>query len=144
MTTPLSSDSHILTRRIIPGLKDEHRLVAMPYWAWHWLEDFMKVNRISYQGIYDVFAGHTAKNNKDISDTLLMLAELHHEQTMREAYHLANDNEAPCVTLKYKRGADRAQFNLPRIYKLFGFMPCATTLKAVWERRHARGTLKVN
>ena len=122
-----------LTTKIIPGLLNDYRIVSLPYWAWYWLEDFMMKNRISYQGIYETFG-----NGQDLNQTLHNIAELHHEHAMREVYNLCNDNEPDenvCITQIYKKKTE-PQLNLPKIYKLFGFMPCATTLEAVWERRH--------
>ena len=131
-----------LMTRIIPGLTSQYQIVSLPYWAWYWLEDFMKVNRISYQGIYETFGA--AEN---INDTLRNLAELHHEYSMREIYNLSNDNEPAdddIIELLSKKNIIKADLKLPRIYKLFGFMPCATTLEAVWERRHYEESNKVN
>ncbi|MEM8833239.1 MAG: hypothetical protein AAGB32_01745 [Pseudomonadota bacterium] len=129
-----------LTTKIIPGLLNDYRIVSLPYWAWYWLEDFMIKNRISYQGIYETFG-----NGQDLNQTLHNIAELHHEHAMREVYNLSNDNEPDedvCITHIYRQKSE-PQLNLPKIYKLFGFMPCATTLEAVWERRHYEESNKV-
>lgn len=131
--TPINDN---LTTRIIPGLRSAYEIVSLPYWAWYWLEDFMRENRISYQGIYKTF-GET----QDINNTLRHLAEIHHEHAMREIYKLANDNELSDENImrkieRQKNKATPQEIRLPKIYKLFGFMPCATTLEAVWERRH--------
>lgn len=134
------SNDHITTR-IIPGLSKEHRIVSMPYWAWYWLEDFMKANKTTYQGIYNTFG-----KQQDISDVLRGIAEIHHDYAMREVYNLANDNEVEVSDItQFTKKADKPPCvtNLPRIYKLFGFMACATTLEAVWERRHYKGSLKI-
>jgi len=130
-----------LTTKIIPGLLNDYRIVSLPYWAWYWLEDFMVQNRISYQGIYETFG-----KNKDLNTTLHDIAELHHERAMRSVYNLANDNETNktiCLKHLYQK-TKKPITNLPRIYKLFGFMACATTLEAVWERRHYEYSNKVN
>ena len=130
-----------LTTKIIPGLLNDYRIVSLPYWAWYWLEDFMSQNRISYQGIYETFG-----KDKDLNTTLHDIAEVHHEHAMRNVYNLANDNDAPkdlCITKIYKKHKVR-ELNLPKIYKLFGFMPCSTTLEAVWERRHYKNSTKIN
>jgi len=103
----------------------------------------MVQNRISYQGIYDTFGV-----NDDINQTLQQLAELHHEYAMREIYNLANDNELEdnqiITRLETKTKKENKELNLPKIYKLFGFMSCATTLEAVWERRHYDDSNKIN
>jgi uncharacterized protein YukJ len=130
-----------LTSKIIPGLMNDYRIVSLPYWAWYWLEDFMVQNKISYQGIYDTFG-----ENKDLNTTLREIAELHHEHSMRKVYNLSNDNQpTQQKTIKEIYSKKRiTTFTLPKIYKLFGFMPCATTLEAVWERRHYEDKNKVN
>lgn len=131
-----------LKTKIIPGLTDTYQIVSLPYWAWYWLEDFMKQHRISYQGIYETFGAE-----HDISQTLHQLAELHHEYSMREVYSLCNDNEPEeeqIVThFKARKNQKEIGERLPKIYKLFGFMPCATSLEAVWERRHYEDSNRV-
>jgi len=135
---PRTSTNDNQTTRIIPGLKSAYQIVSLPYWAWFWLEDFMKKNHISYHGIYQTFGGTTA----DIGQTLQQIAELHHEYAMREVYNLANDNEpsdeilSATIKKRTKRKLQSKEPRLPRIYKIFGFMPCATSLEAVWERRN--------
>lgn len=132
-----------LTTRIIPGLTAQYQIVSMPYWAWFWLEDFMKSNLISFQGIYDTFG-----NQGDINETLCNLAELHHDYTMREVYNLANDNEADNgdviahIHRKIEKKPARA-VKMPKIYKLFGFIACPTTLEALWERRNYKKSIRV-
>ncbi|MEM6811326.1 MAG: hypothetical protein AAF549_02555 [Pseudomonadota bacterium] len=128
-----TSNDNIQTK-LIPGLSSQYRIVSLPYWAWYWLDDYMTKNKISYHGIYKTFG-----IQQDITETLKSLAELHHEFSMREVYNLANDND-PCdetikLRLKKKKMPEKS-YQLPRIYKLFGFMPCATSLEAVWERRN--------
>lgn len=137
--TPPVNDN--LTSKIIPGLLNDYRLVSLPYWAWYWLEDFMIQNRISYQGIYETYG----KNN-DIDTTLRTIADLHHKKSMLSVYNLANDNNIPTKTqlTKVNFSHPKQITNLPKIYKLFGFMACATTLEAVWERRHYKQNNKVN
>ena len=129
-----------LTTRIIPGLSAEYQIVSLPFWAWFWLDDFMRQNKISYRGIYDTF-GH----GHDFNQTLHQLAELHQEYSMREIYNLANDNEAEedfviqRIQKQKAKLTKQRDMKLPKIYKLFGFMSCATTLEAVWRRRHYEG-----
>ncbi len=142
-----SPENSNVETRIIPGLKSAYEIVSLPFWAWFWLDDFMVKHRVSYTGIYDTFG-----QNGDFEHTLKQIAELHHEHAMREVYKLANDNEAQDehyaeilsrpVGTKKKKAINN--INLPHIYKLFGFMPCATTLEAVWERRNYKDQNKVN
>jgi hypothetical protein len=143
--TPINDN---MTTRIIPGITNEHRIVSLPYWAWFWLDDYMHRNRISYQGILDTFRPET---ENDLTFTLRQIAELHHEHAMREVYNLANDNnleQSQIINLldrkKTKNLTGKRDLKLPRIYKLFGFMSCATTLQAVWERRNYEDSNKIN
>ena len=133
-----------ITTRIIPGLSAEYQIVSLPYWAWFWLEDFMQQNKISFQGIYETF-GHTG----DLTQTLHNIAELHQEYSMREVYNLANDNELETDDFVIQLNTPHEVKNvkelaLPKIYKLFGFMSCATTLEAIWKRRHYEENNKIN
>ena len=137
------ANSEKLTTRIIPGLKAEYQIVSLPYWAWFWLEDFMRHHKINYKGIYKTF-----ETEENIGQTLHNLAELHQEHTMRELHKLANDNEpqqAEYVTyLKdTARRKEMKQLNLPKIYKLFGFISCYTTLDAVWQRKNCEEDSKI-
>lgn len=132
--TKISNDN--ITTRVIPGLKASYQIVSLPYWAWFWLEDLMKKHKIGYKGIYNRF--HI---DGDIALTLKHLAELHQDDAMRAEHNLANDNDMQkkdFMALLKKRNAvsEVKTLNLPKIYKLFGFMPCSTTLEAVWQRRH--------
>lgn len=138
-TTPTNDN---VTTRIIPGLTSQHQIVALPYWAWFWLDDFMQQHRISYKGIYETF-GH----ERDFEQTLHDIAELHQEYSMREVYNLANDNEIDHNVYSRrisKKNKKTKNIRLPKIYKLFGFMSCATSLDAVWSRRHYDESNKIN
>ncbi len=124
-----------LTSRVITGLKSEYRIVSLPFWAWFWLDDFMQQNRISYQGMLETYGC-----NGDINNTLRNIAELHQEHCMRGIHNLANDNNF--LENKNSKGAtyikslDHRTYNMPKIYKLFGFIPCVTTLDSVWTRKN--------
>ena len=122
-----------LTSRVILGLKSEYRIVSLPFWAWFWLDDFMQQNRISYQGMLDTFGCEG-----DINDTLRNIAELHQEHCMRGAHNLANDNAFLNANKKkkLKTSTKIKSYNMPKIYKLFGFVPCTTTLDALWSRKN--------
>jgi len=66
---------------------------------------------------------------------------------MREVYNLSNDNEVNHTVYSQKIGKKnkkKIKFALPKIYKLFGFMSCATSLDAVWSRRHYDESNKIN
>ena len=122
-----------LTSRVIPGLRSEYRIVSLPFWAWFWLDDFMVQNRISYQGMLDSFGGEG-----DVNKTLERIAELHQDHCMRGTHNLANDNTFLESIKKSKPVHDNKikNYNFPKIYKLFSFMPCVTTLEAIWSRKN--------
>ena len=133
MTKPLYDS---MTTRVIPGLKASYQIVSLPYWAWFWLEDLMKKHNIDYRGLYDRF-----NVSDDVALALKHLAELHLDEAMRKDHNLANDNNMQnkdlMVLLCRGGGVKKIEpFQLPKIYKLFGFVPCPTTLAAVWQRRH--------
>ena len=131
MTTETTINDKV-TSRVIPGLKSEYRIVALPAWAWFWLDDFMIQNRMSYEGILETFQCET-----DISQSLQYIAELHQEHCMRGVHKLSNDNtflESDIKVGKKKNGTKA--YNMPKIFKLFGFIPCVTTLNSVWTRKN--------
>jgi hypothetical protein len=122
-----------LTSRVIPGLKSEYRIVSLPFWAWFWLDDFMLQHRISYQGMLDSFGG-----KGDVNNTLKKIAELHQDHCMRGAHNLANDNAflEAFETKDITSTAWSKPYVFPQVYKLFDFIPCVTTLEAIWSRKN--------
>jgi len=130
-----------LTSRVIPGLKSEYRIVSLPFWAWFWLDDFMQQHRISYQGMLDTFGC-----DGDINETLRNIAELHQDHCMRGAHNLANDNIFLEAGKKKKRKSLRniQSYNFPKIYRLFKFIPCTTTLDSIWTRKNYDEYNKIN
>lgn len=132
-----------LTSRVIPGLISEYRIVSLPFWAWFWLDDFMIQNRICYQGILETFGC-----DGDINNTLRNIAGLHAEHCMRGVHNLANDdtflgyNSHKAFTKKRKIGKVK-NYNFPKVYKLFQFIPCTTTLESVWTRKNFKNSNKV-
>lgn len=133
-----------LTSRVIPGLKSQYRIVSLPYWAWFWLDEFMIQNRLSYQGILETFGC-----DGDINNTLRGVAELHQEHCMRGMHNLANDNvfhahKNPNRLIRKKSLSVTKKYNMPKIYKLFGFVPCTTTLNSVWTRKNYDDHNKIN
>ena len=136
--------------RIIPGLQAKHQIVAMPHWSWFWLDDFMKRNSIyDHQHMYQTIGRKYKLNDDNLIDTLKNIAEIHAEFSMRQIHNLANDNgiEGPqgqhyiSKILPYREKAAikkkrKSYDNMPKLYKLFSFMPCATTSEAVFERKN--------
>ncbi len=145
-----------LKTRVIPGLATEHRIVSMPYWTWFWLDDFMKRNKIdNFSNMYQTVGQKYDLSNDNLIDTLKNIAEIHEEHSMRQLHNLANDNgvEGPqgqhfitkILPLRNKKTAKRKKpLQLTRIYKLFSFMPCATTSDAVWRRKSRIHTTRVS
>lgn len=133
--TKITTTNDNLTSRVIPGLMSDYRIVSLPYWAWFWLDDFMRQNRISYQGIWESFNG-----TGDVNDVLRGIAELHQDHCMRGVHNLANDNSIIFINKdslhRLQKKKKLHNYNLPKIYKLFGFVPCATTLEAIWSRKN--------
>ncbi len=133
-----------LTSRVIAGLKSQYRIVSLPYWAWFWLDDFMLQNRISYQGILDTFG-----YNGDVNNTLRGIAELHQDHCMRGMHNLANDNmfyePKNYSNLVHSKTLQKLKdYNMPKIYKLFGFVTCTTTLNSVWTRKNYDDRHQIN
>lgn len=132
--------SNAQVTRVIPGLNAEHRIVSMPLWAWFWLDDFVtNCSPRGYKGVYEAFGDAICPNN--LSETLCRLAQLHQDFCLREIYNLANDDEPDEDYIQSRvvepiKQRQPKELNLPKIYKIFGFMPCATTLDAVWQRKH--------
>ena len=90
---------------------------------------------MSYQGILDTF-----QCEQDISKSLQYIAELHQEHCMRGVHKLSNDNTFLESDIKIsrsnKKNHDTTAYNMPKIFKLFGFIPCVTTLNSVWTRKN--------
>jgi len=135
--------ANLKTARILPGLQSEYTIVALPYWAWFWLDDHVQTN---YPRGYKQFLSSLndkIESEDALADHLETYATVIQSSAMRQIYNLANDNnffsEEVIKRSKPKRQKKPMhEVKLPAIYKLFGFMPCATTLEAVWERRHYR------
>jgi len=128
--------------RIIIGPQSEHRIVSMPNWAWFWLDDFVKnCSPNGYKGLYASFGQAISPDN--LNEALRDIAKLHQEFCLRELYNLANDDKpsddylaARIKNSNVKKLKQKTIDRTPKIYKLFGFMPCPTTLNAVWERQN--------
>ncbi|MEM9469903.1 MAG: hypothetical protein AAF988_07050 [Pseudomonadota bacterium] len=136
----VSSNYQNTVRRVIPGLNAESRIVCMPSWAWFWLDDFVEnFSPGGYEGLYEAFGD--AISSENLTDSLHNIATLHQDFCLREIYHLANDDLPSEAEVEQKITAvipvrKKPKSRMPKIYKLFGFMPCPTTLDAVWERQH--------
>ena len=62
------------------------------------------------------------------------------------SHNLANDNAF--LKAKNKKKFETTykvtNFEFPKVYKLFSFMPCVTTLEAVWSRKNYDEHKQVN
>ena len=146
--------------RIIPGLATNHQIVSMPNWTWFWLDDFMKRNKIDnfdhmYQSLEQKLGQGYDLSNDNLTETLKHIAEIHEEYSMRQLHNLANDNgiEGPqgqhfiskILPLRNKKTKTvKKPYQLARVYKLFKFVPCATTSDAVWRRKNRVNTSRVS
>ncbi len=145
--------------RIIHGLTTNYQIVSMPNWTWFWLDDFMKRNRIDnydhmYQSLGQKLGQQYTISNCNLTETLRSIAEIHEEYSMRELHNLANDNgiEGPqgqhylrkILPHRNKKKKARKPQKLVRVYKLFSFMPCATTSDAIWRRKNRMSTSRVS
>ena len=130
-----------VSSRIIPGPKSEHSIVSMPQWAWFWLDDFIEnCSPDGYKGLYSAF-GDAFNKNGNLSEALHGIAQMHQEFCLRELHNLANDDEPDQTYIQNRvikpiKATTKKNSRMPKIYKLFGFMSCPTTLESVWERRH--------
>lgn len=125
-----------------PALASDYAFVSMPQTAWYWLDDLVKKKFPGggYQALVRTFEGHGGCPQA-LSAQMRIKAQEHCEQQMARLYNLANDN-APANgygDLKqnpaFPDAADRSA-RLPSVYRLFHFMPHATYLTTVWERRN--------
>lgn len=129
-----------------PRLSSDYAFVSMPSTAWYWLDDLVSRD---YPGGYKALIRdfQTARSPADLSSALRVRAQEHCERQMATLYHLANDNEVPSnVGLKPNPAHPRQPdftLRMPSMYQLFHFLPHATYLTTIWERRnyHLKNTL---
>lgn len=133
------------TRILKPSLRSaSYAFVTMPKTAWYWLDDMVKTKfpKGGYKALMREF-GATAACPESLADSLKSAAQTYGDSRMASLYNLANDNAAPSL----KNRAVRAPSSLPRenpdlsarmpsCYRLFHFMPHATYLTTVWERKN--------
>lgn len=135
----------------ISSLSSQYAIISMPRTAWYWLDDL--VQRRYPVGGYRALIGAFEPQNTDgqiaLPVKLREAAQQHCDQRMAELYNLANDNDAPLAAKRpalekilARPEAPGHSLKLPTILKLFHFMPHATYLTTVWERRnyHLRRT----
>jgi hypothetical protein len=122
-----------------------YTLLSMPRTAWYWLDDLVRseYGNGGYSALMKAF--EKAEDMESISRQLSTKAQEHCNARMADLYNLANDNAPPPVARMVKSNAhpDAPDLSarLPSLYWLFRFLPHATYLTTVWERRnyHLRG-----
>ena len=138
-----ATETRLLTT---PSLTSEHAIVSMPKTAWYWLDDLVKTQFPAggYKALVRAFGGRGDANS--LSRALRAKAQEYCEVQMADLYNLANDNvpAAGYADLKENPAMPMAadiSARLPSVYQLFRFMPHATYLTTVWERRnyHLKG-----
>jgi hypothetical protein len=122
---------------------NDYALVSMPKTAWYWLDDLVKsaYPHGGYRALVRTF-GKEANCPDSLSRSLLAKAQEHFETRMAGLYGLANDN-VPASGYDYglkpsqaNPSAPRYSLRLPAVYRIFHFMPHATYLTTVWERKN--------
>lgn len=138
-----ATETRLLTA---PSLTSEHAIVSMPKTAWYWLDDLVKTQFPTggYTALVRYFG--RAHDAADLSSALRRRAQEHCEVQMAGLYNLANDNVPAAGYADLKKNpaipsAPDISTNFPSVYQLFRFMPHATYLTTVWERRnyHLKG-----
>lgn len=132
-----------------PTQKNCHVMVSMPKTAWFWLDNFVEQRHPDggYRALLHSF--QKAGQGENLSKALLLKAQEHCEEQMAGLYNLSNDNKACGKPVQFKVApeavtGDDLQSRMPFGYWLFHFLPHATYLTTVWERRnyHLRRVIK--
>lgn len=132
-----------------PSLAARYAIVTMPRTAWYWLDDLVrrKYPTGGYHALIEAFQkteriqSAAEKNGPEsLSRQLSAMAQNHSAARMATLYHLANDNvtDTPRGKIATDRQETRPDYTLrlPTVFRLFRFMPHATYLTTVWERRN--------
>lgn len=128
--------------RIFPlnSLSSDYTIVSMPKTAWYWLDDLVsKEYPDGYKSLMRLFKKSDCVDA--LSQNLRTKAQEHCEKQMAEIYNLANDNIPSKGYSDLKRNPayplePDLSARMPMVYRLFHFMPHATYLTTVWERRN--------
>ncbi len=125
----------------LPALKSDYAIVSMPQTAWYWLDDL--VRREFPKGGYKAMVRALGKTScaSTLSLALRKKAQEHAEVKMAELYNLSNDNRPVTGYKNLKKTASHPNTpdhsaRMPLAYQLFRFMPHATYLTTIWERRN--------
>lgn len=124
----------------LTSLASDYAIVSMPQTAWYWLDDLVSKK---YPGGYKALMRAFKKSDSinDLSQNLRIKAQEYCEKQMVEIYNLANDNTPAKGYSDLKRNPayplePDLSTRMPTVYRLFHFMPHATYLTTVWERRN--------
>mgnify|MGYP001245943494 CR=1 FL=1 len=137
------TETRILTHT---SLTSDYAFVSMPKTAWYWLDDLVR-KAYPTGGYRALIRGLKAvEGPESLSANLHRTAQEHCERQMVSLYNLANDN-APANgygNLKQNPALPSSpdfSASMPCVYQLFRFIPHATYLTTVWERRnyHLKG-----
>lgn len=128
--------------RIIPGLKSEYAIVSLPANEWYWIDQLVES---AYRNGYEGFMRETRKHLTHEEDLEMFLATVAwdmQEKSMRREHNLSNDND---VMKMYERETWLKQspnypksFTFPTIFQVFKFLPHATDMETLWQRRNYR------
>ncbi len=121
------------------SLKSTYALVSLPEQAWAWLDRLAsdKYPWAGFQGLVDASRTHCTKT---LTSDLRRKAQEGYESQMDALYDLANDNKPKEGYGDLKRNPSMPEapefiLELPSIIRLFHFMPHATYLTTVYERK---------
>ena len=132
-----ATETRILRLRTIAS---EYAIVSMPRTAWYWLDDLVaKQFPGGYKALMKVVKDSDCAQT--LGATLRSKAQEHCAAQLATLYNLANDNTPGEGYSELKRNpalpsAPDVSANMPSCYWLFHFLPHATYLTTVWERRN--------
>lgn len=131
---------NILETRIVPvpGKRGRYALLSMQQTTWYWLDDLASRDYPDggFNALVRAFA--EADTVHKLAETLKSKADAHCAAQMAGLYALSNDNAVPDMPAANVTAlpAKKREPKMPTVYQLFRFMPHATTLTTVWERRN--------
>ncbi len=129
-----------------PSLLARYAIVSMPRTAWYWLDDLVKRDypQGGYRALIQAFEKAETQDTTNpqiheaLSAHLSAMAKEHCDSRMVSLYNLSNDNAGNFDAAVVINRSERPDYSLrlPAVYRLFRFMPHATYLTTVWERRN--------
>jgi hypothetical protein len=132
-----------ISTRILPGLSSEYSIVALPSWAWIWIDEYVKhCYQDNYASFMEEARALVGQKEETMPTFLTHLAQDLRDYQLRHYHYLANDNAPDKKTLRHAtltRAASKKypkQLKFPTIFKLFKFIPHVTDIKTVWQRKY--------